>query len=325
MERRNSERVLAKDFAELKKNRLSDAERIAALAAKQHFGLGTKRKTRMRLSGVGRSGTLLHKQVADEHGELLFEEYRERINGRFQQERLRYLTVIHSLVGLDENDVLTDCERMVAQLRTVLVGKVWWLGVIETELVNLDLLRSFQEQDENVRHKLEVINALDADGVAERSSDTSTRVLVHCHIVVDFGKGSAQVIGNKSAALREDLTKVWSIARQVELKRFSEQWRGKRRTLRENIWHIGKYGTKCGNEMLRYKMGFGRDYDEDTEAQMWKRFGKDLISDDDDGVVEDRRGLTGSEIKFLDAITRRLMDRRGSNDGRGYVIGTRRR
>lgn len=323
MERRFSERVLAKDFQQLKSNRVSDAERIAALADKEHFGLGTKRTTKMRRSGVGRSGTLLHKQVADQHGELLFAEYRERINGRFNKERLRYLTVIHSLVGLDENDVLADCERMVAKLRKVLVGKVWWLGVIETELVNLDLLRSFQSQDETVRHKLELINALDSDGVAERSSDTSTRVLVHCHIVVDFGKGSEQVLANKSAALRSDLVKVWKIPRQVELKRFSEQWRGSKRTVRENIWHIGNYGTKCGNEMLRYKMGFGRDYDEDTEAQMWKRFGKELIADDDDGVVEDRRGLTGSEIRFLDAITRRLMDRR--KDGRGYVIGTRRK
>jgi hypothetical protein len=75
--------------------------------------------------------------------------------------------------------------------------------------------------------------------------------------------------------------------------------------------------------MLRYKMGFGRDYDEDVEAKMWKTYGRDLIAENDDGVIEDVRGLTGNEIRFLDTITRRLMDRR--RDGRGYVIGTRRK
>ena len=60
---------------------------------------------------------------------------------------------------------------------------------------------------------------------------------------------------------------------------------------------------------------FGRDYDEDVEAKMWKKYGRDLITENDDGVVEDVRGLTGNEIRFLDTITRRLMDRR--RDGRG--------
>ena len=314
---------MAKDFAELKRNRKTDAARIAVLAGEAYFSLGSKRATRLRLSGVARSGTLLHKQVADDHGEQLVADYRKRIHGQFLQRRLRYLTVIHDLVVLDERDVLQSCELMVRQLRKVLTGKVWWLGVIETELVSLDLLRSLQAQDDTARHKLVVVNALDVDGIFERAQETSTRVLVHCHVVVDFGKGSNRTILNKVDALRDDLKKLWSISRQVEMKSFSEQWRGKARTLRENIWHIGHYGTKCGNEMLRYKMGFGRDYDEDVEAKMWKMYGQDLITEDDDGVVEDVRGLTGNEIKFLDTITRRLMDRR--RDGRGYVIGTRRK
>ena len=72
-------------------------------------------------------------------------------------------------------------------------------------------------------------------------------------------------------------------------------------------------------------MGSGRDYDEDVEALMWKKYDKKLMNDTDDGVVEDVRGLTGNEIRFLDAITKRLMVRRGSTDGRGYVFGTRRK
>ena len=306
----------------LKKNQKKDAERIKTAARDEHSALGTKRKTRLGRAGCRDSGTLLHKDVAVEHGNHLFVEYRKRINGRFNQLRLRYLTVIHSLVGLDSGDVLRNCERMVAQLRKVLTGKAWWLGVIETELVSLDLMRSFQSQEESHRHKLELINALDDDGLAERSENTSTRCLVHCHVVLDFGNVGARKSWIKEGALRSELQKVWSGSRQVEMKRLSESWGNKRRSLKDNLFHIAHYGTKCGNEALRFKLGFGRDYEEDVEAKMWKEFGKDLITDNDDGLVEDVRGLTGNEIKFLDRITRRLMDRRGKN-GRGYVIGNR--
>ena len=41
---------------------------------------------------------------------------------------------------------------------------------------------------------------------------------------------------------------------------------------------------------------------------------------EDDGAVEDARGLTGNEVAFLDAVTLRLM--RMKNDMRGYVIGS---
>lgn len=47
------------------------------------------------------------------------------------------------------------------------------------------------------------------------------------------------------------------------------------------------------------------------------------VDEDADGVPDVVDGLTGNEIRFLDTITRRLMDRR--RDGRGYVIGTRRK
>ena len=76
---------------------------------------------------------------------------------------------------------------------------------------------------------------------------------------------------------------------------------------------------------MRYKAGFGRDNEEDEEAALWKAYGRDLISEvdgqiEDDGAVEDARGLTGNEVAFLDAVTLRLM--RMKNDMRGYVIGS---
>lgn len=311
-----------KAFEKLKKNQKIDAARIKKFAGDQPFSLATKRTAKLARAGVRLSGTLLHKNVATAHGEQLFEQYRKRINGHFNQERLRYLTVIHSLDVLDEDAVLKSCETMVSQLRGVLSSECWWLGVIETELVSLKLMRSFQAQEESARHKLDLINELDRDSLFERASATSARCLMHCHVIVDLGNDDDRAKA-KELSLRAGLAKFWSGKRQVVLSRLSTMWRGKRRTLRENLHHIALYGTKGGNEELRFKLGFGRDHLEDIESLMFKKYGKKLITEDDDGAVEDARSLSANEIKFLDGVMERLMNRRGGRQKRGYIIGTR--
>ena len=325
----------------IKKTKSSSAEtakRIAKAAREYRSSLGSKRPMRLTAAGVSNSGSLLHESVSSTHGDQLFADYRKTIKGRFNQERLRYVTIIHELVVMDEQLVIDSCKRMKGMLKERLNG-YWWLGVIETEIVNLVLLRSFQKQEttrrvslqirESRRAKLEIANALDVkNGLHELIEETSSRVFVHCHVVIDMGKGRVKAISERVLELRAQLAavKVWNIVdRQIEIKRFSEQWRGKKRTLRQNIWHIANYGTKGGNEQLRYKAGFGRDNEEDEEAALWKAYGRDLISEvdgviEDDGAIEDARSLTGNEVAFLDAVTLRLM--RLKKDMRGYVIGS---
>ena len=326
------------NIRKMKSSSSETTKRIAKAAREYHSALGSKRTTRLKLSGVGKSGSLLHPIISKAHGELLFADYRQHIKSRFNQEQLRYFTLIHELVVMDKNEVIASCKRMKEMLKRRLKD-YYWHGVIETEIVNLVFLRSLQEQEaakkvslkqkESMRHKLEVVNALDVkNGLHELVEETSSRVLVHCHVVIDMGKGTVKAIRERVVELRAQLAavKVWNIVdRQIEIKRFSEQWRGKKRTLRQNIWHIANYGTKCGNEQLRYKAGFGRDNEEDEEAALWKAYGRDLISEvdgviEDDGAVEDARGLTGNEVAFLNAVTLRLM--RMKNDMRGYVIGS---
>lgn len=327
----------------MKSSSAETAKRIAKAAREYRSSLGSKRPMRLTAAGVSNSGSLLHESVSSTHGDQLFADYRKTIKGRFNQERLRYVTIIHELVVMDEQLVIDSCKRMKGMLKERLNG-YWWLGVIETEIVNLVLLRSFQKQEttrrvslqirESRRAKLEIANALDVkNGLHELIEETSSRVFVHCHVVIDMGKGRAEAIQDRVEKLRKKLAattlsavKVWDLEKkQIVMKRLSEQWRGKKRTLRQNIWHIANYGTKGGNEQLRYKAGFGRDNEEDEEAALWKAYGRDLISEvdgviEDDGAIEDARSLTGNEVAFLDAVTLRLM--RLKKDMRGYVIGS---
>lgn len=307
-------------IGDMKRNKANSFALIRDAALKERSSLGSKKAAKLRAAGCAGSSTLLHDEVAKEHGTLLFQDYKKHIGAQFSQELLRYLTVIHELTVLDRKTVERSWEVMIKNLRAVLTGKCWWLGVIETEIVSIEFLRKLQAQDENSRNKLQLIEVLEKQ-VGIVGSDTPSRVLVHAHIVIDLGE-RRKSWNRLEQNVRDELTQIWNGPRQIELKKFSEQWAGRNRSVWENIKHIAHYGTKCGNEMLRYKAGYGRDYEEDTEAKMWKSYGKQLVSNEDDGSVEDARSLTGNEIKFLDQITRMLMDRRGSQ-GRGYVIGTR--
>jgi len=312
-------RMSTSDLEEMKKEKAQHAAaaKIRAAGAMAQSALGAKRTKKLQQAGVWNTGTLLHEEVSKKHGYALFQDYKKHISASMNQDRFRYLTVIHDLVALDKARVLASCEQMVMQLHKCLDGRgIWWLGVIETEIVSLKFLRGLQDHDEGARYKLILIEELEAR--ARRKSVGSARMLVHAHIVIDLGSKADDV----ASSLRDICTQVWRGARAVELKKFSENWKTEKRTLHGNLKHISYYGTKCGNESLRYKAGYGRDYELDTEARMWKACGRDLISEDDDGAVEDARSLTFAEINFLDRVTRALMDLR--KDGRGYLIGSRR-
>lgn len=298
------------------------------------FCLRTNREKKLYLSGCGQTKTLLRTSVSDTHADHMYISLKGHIGEGFVQDRLRYLTVIHDVVGIDFDDseamVMLSVEQMVSRLKSALSG-FWSLGVVELELISLDLMRSFQSQEDTQRHKLMLVEHLletgdwsqTVEGILQRLGPGGTRVLVHAHIVVDLGSDASGDLADREARLRDRLKNYWSGSRQFELKKFSEQWRGKKRSLDQNLRHIANYATKCGNEELRFKVGFGRDHYEETESQMFCKYGKQLISDDDDGSVMDVRALNANEIGFLDRITCLLMNRNKSNSGKGYIVRTR--
>jgi hypothetical protein len=158
------------------------------------------------------------------------------------------------------------------------------------------------------------------------SADKSkSKILVHCHVVVDLGKDFQK----NEEALRNLYAKERSWKRtkyQVELKGLFKN----RKTAR-NLKAIAAYVTKGGNENLRYNAGFGRDLAEDMEAKIWKKFGigeaasgekprKRGRSARGGETVADERGLTVGEVQQLDELYVWLMNRR--KDKRGYLLWT---
>lgn len=105
------------NIRKMKSSSSETTKRIAKAAREYHLALGSKRTTRLQISGVGKSGSLLHPSIAKAHGELLFADYRQHIKGRFNQEQLRYFTLIHELVVMDKNEVIASCKRMKEMLK----------------------------------------------------------------------------------------------------------------------------------------------------------------------------------------------------------------
>jgi len=77
-------------------------------------------------TGCGNSKTLLHNDVAANHGKMLAADYKNRWSKLSRDAaRLRFVTVLHSVV-----------------LRRVFEGSgTWMLGAVEIEIVNIELLR----------------------------------------------------------------------------------------------------------------------------------------------------------------------------------------
>jgi hypothetical protein len=284
------------------------------------FDLGSHKRTRLRHAGCGESGTILHAGVSSMHARALFREYQQHCRD-IAVDRLRYLTILHELVDLDGSAIDDSADDMRRQLTRLFdVSKVWALGVIEIELINFDLLRRVHDQTDGGKRKLAVLERLvvtegATDKIESASSRcaTGTMALVHCHVLVDL---NARDVEAAEARLRHNMqmVNVWNRAPyQVELKTTF-----KNRTLVKNLSAIAEYGTKGGNEQLRFKTGFGRDLAEDLDAKIWRA---GLGRKDAGGeTVEDERGLSVGEVAFLDEIYGALMDL--SDDRRGYIVGS---
>lgn len=300
---------MARSFKELKRNAAEDFEKLRALTRPN---LGTQKNTRLRRAGCGSSGTLLHRNVASRHGEMLAADYVKRFGKLKRNEaydRLRFLTVLHSVAGLEKRSVGRSVKRLETSLSRIIESSgVWMLGAVEVEIVNFGLLKRKSVLFDDEARKLNVLERL-RESVPTVGSKQDSAVLVHLHGIVDLGNSTLN-----EDQLRSRFAKVTAWQRspyQVELKRLFEK-----RTVRQNLRDIASYLTKGGNDQLRYNAGFGRDLDDDIDAKIW-RAGTGR-ADQGGETVLDERGLTLVEIGFLDEIWRDLMDRKTNQ--RGYLL-----
>jgi hypothetical protein len=263
---------------------------------------------------------LLHDDVSKKHADKLFEELnrRAKLLGRSADQRLRFMTVLQELT----NPTIEDVEHAINQLETIfksMLGslKLWSRGTIELEMVNLDILERIGKARDDEQRKMNVLLGLwtkeDFQGLMVLADKSKSKILVHCHVVVDLGKDFEK----NDEELRRLCAKERSWKRskyQVEIKRLF-----KKKKTSKNLKAIAAYVTKGGNERLRYNAGFGRDLAEDLDAKIWKHFGVGRSARGGE-TVADERGLTAGEVQQLDELYVWLMNRR--KDKRGYLLWT---
>jgi hypothetical protein len=282
------------------------------------LNLGVHKRIRLMRAGCGESKSLLHDGIAEHHSKLLLDDYKKRwgnLKRELALEQLRFLTVLHSVVPLNQFDVMRAVKQMESALERVFKGTgAKLLGAVEVEIVNIALLRKIGSHGENETRKLNVLERITVSGADSGSRIAGAQdsgVLVHFHGIVDFG--------GRNSLLREDQLRkgtkkiaVWQRSPyQVEMKRLIKE-----KAVQRNLRDIASYITKGGNERLRYNASFGRDLAEDLEAKIW-RAGTGR-ADKGGETVADELGLTVGEIKLLDDIWSALMARKRNK--RGYLV-----
>jgi hypothetical protein len=309
---------MPKSFDELKRQ-YKGGKAFTDLQEHIRYDLGAHKKTRLKLAGAENSGSLLHDNISKVHAQKLSTELRNRADkaGTSAKNRFRFMTILQAVVEPSEKMVSTSVEALEGQFQTI-IGDLglWSRGTIELEMVNLTILEKISSLSDNEARKLNVLTELgelqEFMGLMIPTSKSLTRVLVHCHVVVDLGK--------TPEATEEEIRKrirskgYWNKSKyQVEIKGLF-----KNRAVSTNLNKIAAYVVKGGNENLRYNAGFGRDLAEDLEAKIW-RAGTGR-KDKGAETIEDERGLTVAEVKRLDELYVWLMKRR--RDKRGYLIGS---
>lgn len=328
--------TLSKAFTKLKRNRKADFERLRRILG---FDLGTQKRTRLTRSLQRACTTLLDAKVSASYaGKLEAAMHRhwrpERRTKDEEQERLRFLTVLDSVVPLDVGDVVHAGQKLARRIQAALEAQgVWCIGVIEIELVNRARLQQAaaaqkarnypMRQVLRIRGKLsspsmiEHVEVDDGDENARRKHtvieslipplyrfDDGPFALVHFHGLVDLGQCAGR--NGKHDFVVKQLKKLWDGHFRVDLKTtFYDQAIG------DKLTKIAEYMTKGGNEDLRHKDTFGR---EQVEGKIW-RLGAGR-ADSGGETFEDEHALTVGEICDLDAIYQKLM----GDDGMGFVV-----
>lgn len=310
---------MAESFKQLKKASV-DGSDFNRLRAHVRYDLGSHKKTRLKIAGVEDSGTLLHNDMSKKHAQMLEKELLKRAKklGPKASERLRFLTILHSVVKPTVKDLSKAVEAFEAAYEDAVGdGGFWSRGTIELELVNLTILEKIKTIRDDEARKLNVLSQLreleDYEGLLLPADKSQTQVLVHCHVVIDLGKDPKK--GEEELRERMDTIRAWK--RAPYQKNLDGLFR--KNPVTKNLKKIAAYVTKGGNENLRYNAGFGRDLAEDLEAKIWRAgLGR---ADKGAETMEDERGLTVLEVQQLDELYSWLMKRR--KDRRGYIMASK--
>jgi hypothetical protein len=229
--------------------------------------------------------------------------------------RVRFMTLLHEVVPVDQDEVIASVDRLEKQIRKAFVGhlpSVRVVGAIELEFVNLELMRKATFEHEGKHSGERKRDTLDSM-LKPIHAHLDHAVLVHLHAIIDLGtsRDAEDVKSRVQQRIRSFAD--WSQSHQLEIKLFSEEFRGKAKSLDQNLKHIAAYITKGANMLVagkryhRYKISFDQD---------------DLGLNQDMCFVqegtEDSRNMQFASIAMCAELLDKLMSKRRTRDG--YVV-----
>lgn len=243
------------------------------------------------------------------------------------QDRFRFPTVLHSMEVLDVDRTLRTVCAFKEQLQSVIeqCRGLWCLGVVEVEVVSMDLMRQLTDQSNSEERKLAVCESM-VKRLPKRFQGLDSHFLVHFHGIV------VATQSQHFTDLERQLKRVWKHEpRQVQVKPLSKVFNGKRKTPEKNLVDIARYITKGGNDWikkkpyLRYKLAFDNEHLESEDAWVnknWRR-NETLQREHKEEGIEDVLSLTRSEIGALARVIDGMM---GTTRTRtGYLVFARSR
>ena len=301
-------------FEQLKKRSGAvELERLRQLS--RHLGTylsGTHKETRLDRA-VGpklAKRTILDDATHAQHQGKLFTRFQKAWNGLTEQqarERLRFVTILHTVCAVETKAILHAVEEMEEQLRSAFsqeIAQIGILGVTEIEIVNLGLYGKQDTEDES--RKGEVLRKL-ARTAGITVTDMEHLAFVHFHGILDLGPNAAIMEKKLHTVLRQ----TWQVPWGVKLGRLHTD-----KSIKKNLSKLAGYVTKGGNKDLRYQKRFGYESPEALELAM-KKQGYAKREEQDDHL-----GLSIWEVSVLVHVYDALMRRNSARDGYLFLGGT---
>lgn len=236
--------------------------------------------------------------------------------------RFRFPTVLHGLQVLDVKRTLQTVRAFKEQLQSVIeqCRGLWCLGVIEVEVVSMDLMRQLTDQSDSEERKLAVCESM-AKRLPKRDQGLDVYFLIHFHGIV------VATQQKHFKDLEQQLRRQWKHEpRQVLLKPLSKVFANQPKTAEQSVVDIARYITKGGNDWiakkayLRYKLAFDNEHLESEDAWVnknWRR-NETLREERIEEGIQDALSLSRSEIG---ALARTIDGMMGTTSSRtGYLV-----
>lgn len=234
---------------------------------------------------------------------------------------LRFVTIIDSVSIVDASVAVGIASALKTRISDIVKATpgIWCLGALEVEVVSMEKMRGVRDRDPRSSSEY---RKLDVCEVLEKSikENNDSLFLIHFHGVM------AAQDESQFEALRANFRSVgqWCLAaRQIEIKKLSEEFAGKSKPVANSLNNIAQYITKGGNDWntgkayFNYKFGFdGEDEDSWVRKNVYRN---ELLRKEhiEDGIV-DPLSLSAGEIGQLAILIDAMMGLNRTRDG--YLV-----